>query len=199
MVVEEKPPKTAKRKADKPKTARKGSAVVAIDDARDDKAVEIAGVRVTHPDKVVFPGQGITKRSLAAYFLNVADHILPQAANRPLSLVRCPDGADGDCFFQKHASPGFPKAFKPIRIKEKRGSDIYLFIEDVQGLIACVQMGALELHIWGSHNDNLEKPDRIVFDLDPDEDMDFTIVRKAARDMRDRLSALGLESFPMAT
>ncbi|MCP4380111.1 MAG: DNA ligase D [Hyphomicrobiales bacterium] len=199
LVVEEKPPKKAKRKIDKPKTARKGSAVVAIDDARDDKAVEIAGVRVTHPDKIVFPGQGITKRSLAAYFLNVAGHILPQVANRPLSLVRCPDGADGDCFFQKHASPGFPKAFKPIRIKEKRGSDIYLFIEDVQGLIACVQMGALELHIWGSHNDNLEMPDRIVFDLDPDEDMDFTIVRKAARDMRDRLSALGLESFPLAT
>ena len=86
-------------------------------------------------------------------------------------LVRCPDGAEGDCFFQKHASPGFPDAFKPIRIKEKEGSDDYLYIEDVRGLIACVQMGALELHVWGSHNDTLEKPDRIVFDLDPDEDM----------------------------
>ena len=113
--------------------------------------------------------------------------------------MRCPDGAEGDCFFQKHASPGFPDAFKPIRIKEKEGSDVYLYIEDVRGLIACVQMGALELHIWGSHNDTLEKPDRIVFDLDPDEDMAFAQVRDAAKDMRDRLAALGLETFPMVT
>ncbi len=175
------------------------SAVVSIDNAKDDKAIEIEGVRVTHPDKVIFPGQGITKRSLAAYFLTVADHILPHIAGRPISLVRCPDGAGGDCFFQKHASPGFPKAFKPIRIKEKEGSDIYLYVEDVQGLIASVQMGVIELHIWGSHTASLEQPDRIVFDLDPDEDMDFSAVRDAARDMRDRLAALGLESFPMAT
>ncbi|WP_421723380.1 DNA ligase D [Bauldia sp.] len=181
------------------KAKRKEDTVVAIDDARDDKAVEIAGVRVTHPDKVVFPGQGITKRTLAAYFLGVADRILPHVANRPLSLVRCPDGADGDCFFQKHASPGFPKAFKPIRIKEKRGSDLYLYIEDEQGLVACVQMGALELHIWGSHNATLEQPDRLVFDLDPDEGMDFAAVKAAARDIRDRLAAVGLTTFPMVT
>ncbi|MCB1486484.1 MAG: DNA ligase D [Bauldia sp.] len=181
------------------KGAAKTSEIVMVDDARDDKAVTIEGVRVTHPDKVIFPGQGITKRSLAAYFLTVADYILPHVADRPLSLVRCPDGADGDCFFQKHASPGFPKAFKPVRIKEKEGSDLYLYIEDVKGLVACVQMGALELHIWGSHNDTIEKPDRLVFDLDPDEGMDFSVVRAAARDMRDRLAALGLETFPMAT
>ncbi|MEQ8695162.1 MAG: DNA ligase D [Bauldia litoralis] len=175
------------------------SEIVTIDDSRDDKAITIEGVRVTHPDKVIFPGQGITKRSLAAYFIAVAEHILPHVAERPLSLVRCPDGAEGDCFFQKHASPGFPKAFKPIRIKEKKGSDLYLYIEDARGLVACVQMGALELHIWGSHNATIETPDRLVFDLDPDEGMDFAAVRSAARDMRDRLKGLGLETFPMVT
>lgn len=177
----------------------KPSAVITVDSSKHDKAIEIEGVRVTHPDKVVFPGNGITKRQLAAYYLLVKDRILPHVADRPLSLVRCPDGAEGDCFFQKHASPGFPDAFKPIRIKEKEGSDVYLYIEDVRGLIACVQMGALELHVWGSHNDTLEKPDRIVFDLDPDEDMEFAQVRDAAKDMRDRLAALGLKTFPMVT
>jgi bifunctional non-homologous end joining protein LigD len=174
-------------------------AVISVDSTRHDKAIEIEGVRVTHPDKVIFPGQGITKRRLAEYYLLIKDLILPHVADRPLSLVRCPDGAQGDCFFQKHASPGFPDAFKPIRIKEKEGSDVYLYIEDVRGLIACVQMGALELHIWGSHNQTLAKPDRIVFDLDPDEDMPFGEVAAAARDMRQRLAAIGLKTFPMVT
>ena len=181
------------------KTVAKPSVIVSVEKPTDHGAITIEGVKVTHPDKVIFPGQGITKRTLAEYFLAVADHILPHVKDRPISLVRCPDGADGDCFFQKHASPGFPKAFKPIRIKEKRGSDTYLYIEDVQGLIACVQMGVLELHLWGSHVATLEEPDRIVFDFDPDEGMDFAAVREAARDMRGRLSALGLTSFPMAT
>lgn len=181
------------------KAVAKSSDVITVESTRNDKAIEIEGVRLTHPDKVVFPADGITKRDLAAYYIAIQDRILPHVANRPLSLVRCPDGAEGDCFFQKHASPGFPDAFKPIRIKEKDGNDTYLYIEDVRGLIACVQMGALELHVWGSHNDTLEMPDRIVFDLDPDEDIGFAAVRDAARDMRDRLKALGLETFPMVT
>jgi bifunctional non-homologous end joining protein LigD len=193
------PPKRAAKPGKEEKAMPKSSDVITVDSTRHDKAIEIEGVRLTHPDKVVYPGEGITKRDLAEYYLSVADRILPHVADRPLSLVRCPDGAGGDCFFQKHASPGFPDAFKPIRIKEKEGSDIYLYIEDVRGLIACVQMGALELHIWGSHNDTLETPDRIVFDLDPDEDIGFAAVRDAARHMRDRLAALGLKTFPMAT
>ncbi len=110
----------AKADAKTKKAEATPGAVVTIDSANDDGAITIEGVKVTHPDKVIFPGQGITKRTLADYFLAVADHILPHVEDRPISLVRCPDGAGGDCFFQKHASPGFPKAFKPIRIKEKR-------------------------------------------------------------------------------
>jgi bifunctional non-homologous end joining protein LigD len=125
--------------------------------------------------------------------------MLPHVINRPLSVVRCPDGADGDCFFQKHASRGFPDAFKAVTIKEKEARGEYLTIVDERGLIAAVQMGALELHIWGAHNATLEKPDRVVFDFDPDEAVPFAAVKDAAREMRRRLKSLGLESFPMAT
>ena len=171
------------------------SAVVSIDTTRESGAIEIAGVRVTHPKRVVFAGQKITKRRLIDYYLSVKDLILPHVANRPLSLVRFPSGADGDGFFQKHASPGFPDAFKPITIKDKEGKGEYLYIEDERGLVAAVQMGVLELHIWGAHNKTLEKPDRVVFDFDPDEAVEFSVVRDSAKEMRERLKQLGLESF----
>lgn len=167
--------------------------------AKREEPAEIAGVRVTHPDRVLFEGQGVTKRSLAEYYVAVADRILPHVAGRPLSLVRCPAGQGGECFFQKHASPGFPEALKPVSITEKSGTDEYLYVDDVAGLVSAVQMGVLELHIWGSHVDTLEKPDRIVFDFDPDEAIDFAMVRAAAVEMRDTLGDLGLTSFPMAT
>ena len=189
----------AAKKAQPRRRAPEPSAVVSIDTVRDDGAMEIETVRVTHPDRVVFAGQNITKRRLIDYYLSVKDRILPHVADRPLSLVRFPSGAEGDGFFQKHASPGFPDAFKPIAIKEKEGKGQYLYIEDERGLVAAVQMGVLELHIWGAHNKTLEQPDRLVFDLDPDEAVDFAVVRGAAREMRDRLKHLGLESFPMAT
>ena len=116
--------------------------------------IEIAGVRVTHPDRVLYPGRASPSGTLIDYYLAVADLILPHVAGRPLSLVRFPDGGGGDGFFQKHASAGFPDAFKPITIKEKEGKGRYLYIEDERGLVAAVQMGALELHIWGAHVDD---------------------------------------------
>ena len=173
--------------------------IISVERDQDRGSITVEGIRITHPDRVVFPGQGITKRRLAEYFVAIAPRMLPHVVGRPLSLVRCPQGAGGDCFFQKHASPGFPDAFRPVTIREKEGSDIYLYIEDIAGLVACVQMGVLELHVWGSHVKTLEKPDRLVFDFDPDEDMPFSVVRAAAEDMRARLKALKLESFPMLT
>lgn len=164
-----------------------------------DEATEFAGVRVTHPDRVLFAAQGVTKRDLIEYYLAVKDLILPHVAHRPLALVRCPEGSGHECFFQKHASPGFPDAFGHIRIKEKSAAREYMTIEDERGLVAAVQVGVLELHVWCSRTDTLEQPDRMVFDFDPDEGLDFAHVRNAARDMRERLKALGLESFPMAT
>jgi bifunctional non-homologous end joining protein LigD len=159
----------------------------------------IAGVPVTHPDRVVFPDQGVTKRQLIEYYLAVADRMLPYIEDRPLALVRCPQGSGKKCFFQKHASPGWPDLFGKIRIREKYGSDEYLYIEDVRGLMGAAQMGVLELHIWGSRVDDVEKPDRMVFDLDPDEGLPFAMVKEAAKDLRDRLQKIGLKSFPMVT
>jgi bifunctional non-homologous end joining protein LigD len=179
--------------------AKRRTAILDIDDDKDGTAIEIAGVKVTNPGRVMFPGRNITKRVLIDYQLAMADFILPHVADRPLSLVRCPRGQEGDCFFQKHATKGFPTEFKGIEITEKEGRDTYLYIEDEKGLVAAVQMGALELHIWGAHNKTLEKPDRLVFDFDPDVDIDFAWVKLAAEEMRDRLKSLDVESFCMAT
>jgi bifunctional non-homologous end joining protein LigD len=161
---------------------------------------EIAGVRLTHPDKVLYPDQGLTKRELALYLEGVAKHMLPFAARHPLSLVRCPDGINDKCFFQKHLSASMPKSFKTVSIREKNGGKAdYLYVEDVAGIVAAAQIGALELHVWGAPNDDLEHPDRLVFDLDPDERVSFAEVKAAAGDLRSVLEAAGLQSFPMIT
>jgi bifunctional non-homologous end joining protein LigD len=164
-----------------------------------DGAEEIGGVRVTHPDKVLFAAQDVTKRELIEHYRSVAKWMLPHIVERPISLVRCPSGSGGSCFYQKHASDGFPDAFKSIRIREKSGADKYLYIEDERGLIAAVQVGVLELHLWGCHVDDVEKPDRLIFDFDPDVGLDFSHVKEAAKEMRKRLADLGLESFAMVT
>lgn len=185
-----KPTRTANAKSSVAKAAMRTS---------DDGSEEIAGVRVTHPDRVLFAAQDITKRELIEHYLSIADEMLPHVVERPISLVRCPRGSGKDCFFQKHASDGFPDEFKAVKIREKSGSDQYLYIEDERGLVASVQMGVLELHLWGCHVDDVEKPDRMIFDLDPDEGLDFTHVRAAAKELRDWLKDAGLETFPMVT
>jgi bifunctional non-homologous end joining protein LigD len=162
-------------------------------------ADEVDGIRLTHPDRVLFAEQGVSKRELAEYYASVAELMLPHIGGRPLALVRCPRGYGGDCFFQKHASAGWPEALRKIRIREKSGADDYLYVDDVAGLVAAVQMGVLELHVWGSRADAVERPDRMVFDFDPDEGLPFARVQEAAKEMRARLRKLGLESFPMAT
>lgn len=164
-----------------------------------DGAEEIAGVRVTHPDRVLYPDVTITKRDVIAHYLSIADLMLPHVADRPLSLVRAPRGVGGETFYQKHASEGFPDEFKAIAIREKAGSDKYLYISDERGLVAAAQMSVLELHIWCSHVDAVEKPDRLVFDFDPDEGLDFAHVRAAAKQMRGLLKEIGLQCFPMVT
>jgi len=201
-IVRERP--MAKRKAvasaktSKPKAARTSAATATVRLSHDG-AVDIAGVRVTHPYRVLFAAQDITKRELIEHYLSVADEMLPHVVERPISLVRCPRGSGKECFFQKHASDGFPDEFKAVKIREKSGSDQYLYIEDERGLVASVQMGVLELHLWGCHVEDVEKPDRMIFDLDPDEGLDFTHVRAAAKELRDRLKDTGLETFPMVT
>ncbi|WP_201829969.1 DNA ligase D [Microvirga zambiensis] len=150
---------------------------------------------LTHPDRVLWPDTGLTKQGLAEYYADIAGWILPHVANRPLSLVRCPSGTGGSCFFQKHAWNGMSKA---VRHKIVAGEEV-LFIDDVEGLIALVQSGVLEIHAWGSSMQKPEAPDRIVMDLDPAEDVPWTDLIDAALEVRKRLADAGLESFVKTT
>lgn len=157
-------------------------------------------VKISSRDRVIFPDSKITKGQLADYYAAVAPILLPWLANRPISLVRCPQGRAKQCFFQKHDAGSFGAHVHHVDIREKDGStEPYLWIDDADGVLACVQMGTIEFHGWGSRVEDVEKPDRLVFDLDPDEGLDFAKVKKAAEDLKEHLADLGLTSFPMLT
>lgn len=155
-------------------------------------------VTISSRERIIFPEAKATKGDLADYYAAIAPLMLPHAARRPISLVRCPQGRGKKCFFQKHDSGSFGDHVLHVPIREKDGGhEDYLYVEDADGLLACVQMGTIEFHGWGSHVDTLEKPDRMVFDLDPDEGLDFADVKKAALDIRRQLADIGLVSFAM--
>ena len=123
---------------------------------------------------------------------------LTPCVNRPMSLVRCPHGRSGKCFFQKHDSGMFGEHVRHVAISEKDGgTEDYLYVQDAAGLLACVQMGTIELHAWGSRASAVEQPDRMIFDLDPDEGLGFDMCKSAARHVHDRLADIGLTSFAM--
>jgi bifunctional non-homologous end joining protein LigD len=173
--------------------------------ANTDDETSIGGVRQTHANKVLYPQQGLTKRDLARYLDAAAGRMLPHLADRPLSLLRCPEGCTRQCFFQRHAGAGMPDAIHRVDITDKDGpgkdrkSQEYLTIAGASGLITAAQLGVLEFHIWGAHIDKVERPDRIVFDLDPDPSVAFPAVREAAFDLRAALDAIGLASFALLT
>lgn len=155
-------------------------------------------VAISNRSRVIFPESGQTKGDLADYYAMLAPAMLPFLANRPVSLVRCPQGRAKQCFFQKHDSGSFGEHVHHVSIKEKDGnSEDYLFVADAAGILTCVQMGTIEFHGWCAKADDVETPDRMVIDLDPDEGLDFADVKRAAKDIRDRLSDLGLVSFAM--
>ncbi|WP_422059704.1 DNA ligase D [Sphingopyxis sp.] len=155
-------------------------------------------VTISSRDRIIFPEAKATKGDLADYYAAIAPVMLPHTARRPISLVRCPQGRGKKCFFQKHDAGSFGGHVMQVPIKEKDGGyEDYLYVEDADGLLACVQMGTIEFHGWDSHVDTLEAPDRMVFDLDPDESLDFGDVKKAALDIRSHLADIGLVSFAM--
>jgi bifunctional non-homologous end joining protein LigD len=161
-------------------------------------AAPTTSIKVSSRDRVIFDKSDVTKGDLADYYVAVSGIMLPFAANRPISLVRCPQGRSRACFFQKHDAGSFGDAVHQVPIREKDGStEDYLYVDDADGLVACVQMGTIEFHGWGSSNTTLEKPDRLVFDLDPDEGLDFGDTKKAAEHLKNQLAELGLVSFPM--
>ncbi|WP_246710105.1 non-homologous end-joining DNA ligase [Martelella soudanensis] len=162
--------------------------------------VAVAGIEITHPDRQLYGKAGVTKADVARHYALVGARMLEIAGPRPVSLFRCPTGIDGESFFQKHAGKGFPDELARIDIAEKDGeTGEYLYAKDVAGLVAAAQMGTIEFHGWGARADRLEAPDRLIFDLDPDEGLGFTETKKAAFEMRETLSAIGLKSTAMVT
>lgn len=159
----------------------------------------IAGIQLTHPDRILYPEQGVTKRELAQYYEQIADWILPHLSRRPLSLVRCPAGYDKECFYQRHPRETIKEPVHSIAVREKGRTVHYLSLDSLAGLIALVQMGALELHTWGSCAPSLEYPDRVIFDLDPAPEVTWEQLRQGAEHLRARLGKLDLGVFVKTT
>jgi bifunctional non-homologous end joining protein LigD len=157
-------------------------------------------LRISSPGRVVYASAGLSKGDVADYYQVVAPWMLPELARRPVSLLRCPDGADATCFFQKHWTPGLGKSLRHLRLREKDGAEEhYPNVTDTESLLQLVQMNTLEFHTWGARIDSPEKPDRLVFDLDPDPAVPWPRVVAAARLIRTRLQERGLESFVRLT
>lgn len=159
----------------------------------------VAGIRLTHPQRILYPGQGITKLGLARYYEEIQDWILPHVIDRPLSLLRCPQGRSKQCFFQKHPREAIAASVPRVEIEEKEGQAEYVHVRSVRDLVALVQAGVLELHPWGCRVDDVEHPDIMVFDLDPAPEVAWAKVLRVARELCDRLENLGLVSFVRTT
>jgi bifunctional non-homologous end joining protein LigD len=159
----------------------------------------VAGVRLTHADRILYPPHRTTKLDLARFYEAIADWILPHLKDRPTTLVRCPEGAHKTCFYQKHVGYWAPESVRRVKIQEKRKVGVYLVVDSLASLIGLVQIGILEIHTWNSVVEQLEQPDRVVFDLDPGPGVRWTEVIECARLVRDALRALGLESFVKTT
>jgi bifunctional non-homologous end joining protein LigD len=155
-------------------------------------------LRLTSPERVIFPEDGLTKGDLANYYAAVADLLMIDLRQRPMTLIRCPSGRAKKCFFQKHDSGSMGAHVLHVPITEGDGDvEEYLYVDEALGALEAVQMNTLEFHGWGSRIDPLEMPDRLVFDLDPDEGLGFERVKTAAVRLKDLLADLGLETFPL--
>jgi bifunctional non-homologous end joining protein LigD len=169
----------------------------------------VAGVKISHPDRVIYPSLGVTKAELARFYEAIGEHMLPHVRGRPLTLVRCPTGLDGHvhftdrrpapCLYMRHAKTWGPAPLRRIHIREKTKLGEYLVIDEVAAIVALVQMGVLEIHTQNVTDADLERPDRVVFDLDPGEGVPWDAVADAADELRDRLEDIGLESWVKTT
>ena len=159
--------------------------------------VEVGHVRLTNPDRIYWADVNVTKRQLAEYYVAIWDWMKPHIAGRPLALLRCPEGTKGECFFQKHIAAGI-KDMSLSRAVEAKEKDI-IVVKDVDDVVLLVQSGVLEIHARGSTIKDLDLCDRIVFDLDPGEDVAWATLVAAAREVRERLAQLKLESFVKLT
>jgi bifunctional non-homologous end joining protein LigD len=160
-----------------------------------------AQFNITHPEKVLDRASGLTKQALAEYYFAVAERMLPHVAGRPLSVLRCPEGSDKPCFFQKHVGRGLPEGVDSIAVPNRKTGkeEEFLTLNSAEGLVGLAQMGVLEVHPWGSRNEALDWPDRIVFDLDPDPAVPFPVLAAIARALRQRLEKFKPDSFLKST
>jgi bifunctional non-homologous end joining protein LigD len=161
-------------------------------------AVEIAGIPLTHPERILYPEQGVTKLTLARYYESIQEWVLPYLANRPLVLLRCPEDRQA-CFYQKHLGKSQARSVPRIAIREGGTENEYAYVRSLADIVALVQHGVLELHTWGCRVEDIEHPDLLVFDLDPAPDVAWQEVLRTARELRERLQGLGLTAFPRTT
>ncbi|MPZ76868.1 MAG: DNA ligase D [Deltaproteobacteria bacterium] len=166
--------------------------------AKNDKDT-VAGIKLTNPDKLLYPDAGISKRDLALYYEAIGDWIVPHVRDRPLTLVRCPDGWNKECFYQKHAGNGVAKIIERVTVQESDGPGLYMMANSVSALVAVLQLGALELHPWGSRTPKLGFPDRVVFDFDPDDALGWKEISEAVNALKTLLDSLGLRGFLKTT
>ena len=181
-------PAAVKARPTKPRVARAHAA-----------RATVAGISISHPDRVIYPGTNITKLTLAQFYERIADWILPHLRGRPLTLVRCPEGLPNPCFYMKHSSVWKWPQVRRVRIQERTKIGEYLVVDSLPALISLIQMNVLELHTWNTCVDHLEQPDRIVFDIDPGAKIQWSLVVEAGRFVRRLLREVDLESFPKTT
>jgi len=198
-VVREKPADETKATAKRPakKTATRGRA--AQKPAAEESPTQFAGITISSPDKPYFPEAGITKADIAGYLVDVAPRLLPHIAGRPLSLVRCPDGWKGQCFYQKHADKAVNAAVERMQVPEGKGTATYLSAATPAALVGLLQWGVIELHPWGSRKPKLDRPDRLIFDFDPDADLPFSELVTAVTLLRTLLDEMKLTGFLKTT
>lgn len=157
------------------------------------------GVRITHPDRLVYEERTITKGDVARYYAAIAPFLLPEIQGRPITVVRCPSGVKADCFYQRNVGFGLGADVYPFAWEYKGKNYKYIYVKDVKGIMEMIQMGVIEIHPWGATIDHIHTPDRMIFDLDPDASVLFSEVKKAALDIRKRLTKAGLESIVKST
>ena len=184
-----------------PKTnAKPTSAAPRATQRADQAANTVAGVVLTHPDKILYSDAGLRKRDLAAYYAAVGQWMLPHVSNRPLTLLRCPNGFDKDCFYQKHAEASANEAIARVKIKDSGGGvSHYMMANSVTAIVALLQLGVLEIHPWGSRAGKLDFPDRLIFDMDPDEAVSWEDLKQAALIVKTLVESVGLVPFLKTT
>jgi len=164
----------------------------------DGDSATVAGVRISHPGRILFDELGLTKEALARFYESVSEWMLPELKGRPLSLVRCPAGPGEGCFYQKNIDEKFPDEIERVEV-DFGGGGTYAAANSTAAVVSLVQMGVIELHTWGSTTRDLARPDRMIFDLDPDPTVPWRQVMAAAHMLRERLADMELESFVKTT